>query len=331
MNYQTFERLRRLTWTRLDDLTARARRNPKSLTYEELEELTVMYRQVLHDYSLASARFPGTTVTRDLRRRVLAATHFLQRDSGSHLPSLHRFVTESFPRAMEKVAPSVGVAAVLFVAASLLGFAVTAMDPALGSYFLPQEAVAGLEHGELWTDSIFSVTPGSVMSAKIATNNLSVAITAWAGGVLGGLGAIWVLFINGLMLGSVLTLTAHYSMSASLLEFIGAHGPLEISMIIVSAGAGLHMGAAMVRSTDLPRSVEMRRAGRTGLTVLLGCLPWILILGFVEGFVSPSTDFTVIFKWTLGLMLEALFLIWACSGGLGHWNRDRAAESGEIS
>lgn len=311
MRYQAFEALRRPTWDRLAKLLGRAQRSPRSLRYDELEELAVLYRQVLHDYALARARFPGTEVARDLRRQVLEATHFLQRDSGSRLPSLHRFVVRDFPAAMARMAPSIAVAVLLFAATAIFGFALTAARPSMGTYFVGPQAVAGLEEGRLWTESIFSVTPGAVASSKIATNNLSVAMTAWGGGVLGGLGAFWVVCLNGLMLGSVLALTAHYSLAHALLEFIGAHGPLEITMILVSAGAGLHMGAAMVRATDHPRSVELRRAGRTGLIVLLGCLPWILLLGFVEGFVSPSDAVSVVAKWTLGGLLESIFLFWA--------------------
>ena len=325
MNYRAFEALRRPTWERLSRLLRRARRSPRSLSYDELEELSVVYRQVLHDYSLARARFPGSDIARDLRRRVLEATHFLQRDSGSKLPSLRGFVVHDFPAAMLRVGPAVGVAAALFLLTAIFGFALTAASPSMGTYFIGPDAVAGLEEGRLWTESIFSVTPGAVASTKIATNNLSVAMTAWGGGVLGGLGAFWVVCLNGLMLGSVLALTAHYSLAHALLEFIGAHGPLEITMILVSAGAGLHMGAAMVRATDLPRAVEMRRAGHTGLLVLLGCLPWILVLGFVEGFVSPAVDVSVIAKWTLGFLLESVFLFWA----LLHTTRPPAEGGGD--
>ncbi len=315
MRYQSFQQLRQPIWDRMQALLGQARRSPRQLSYEQLEELTVTYRQVLHDYSLASSRFPGTAVARHLRHQVLEATHFLQRDSGSHLPSLGRFVFQTFPRAMQSLWPTLVATTALFLVLALFGFALAAVEPSMGLYFVSPKVVDGLERGELWTESIFAVTPGAVASTQIATNNLSVAITAWAGGVLGGLGALWVVCLNGLMLGSVLALTAHYSMSHALLEFIGAHGPLEITMILVSAAAGLHMGAAMVRATDQPRSVALRRAGRQSLVVLMGCLPWILMLGFVEGFVSPSTLLTPTTKWGVGLLLELVFVLWCLSSG----------------
>ncbi len=313
MRYQSFQDLRRPIWDRLEGLLAEARRNPKSLSYEQLEEMAVIYRQVLHDYSLASSRFAGTAVARRLRHLVLEATHFLQRDSGARLPSLSRFVLRTFPHTIQALKPALAATTALFTVLALFGFALAAVEPTMGLYFMSPAVIDGLERGELWTESIFAVTPGAVASSQIATNNLSVAITAWAGGVLAGLGSLWVICVNGLMLGSVLALTAHYSMSHALLEFIGAHGPLEITMILVSAAAGLHMGAAMVRATDVPRSVALREAGKESLVVLMGCLPWILVLGFVEGFVSPSTLLNPVTKWGVGVLLELVFILWCLS------------------
>ena len=45
------------------------------------------------------------------------------------------------------------------------------------------------------------------------------------------------------------------------------------------------------------------------LVVLLGCVPFILLLGIVEGFISPS-DMPVQLKLLLGLSIEAVFLSW---------------------
>ena len=126
-----------------------------------------------------------------------------------------------------------------------------------------------------------------------------------------GVGAFWVLLLNGLMLGSVLALVARYSMADSLLEFIAAHGPLELSLIVVAAAAGLRVGEALVRSGELPRAEAVRLAGRDALVVLIGCLPWIVLLGLVEGFVSPNQGVDVGTKAALGVMLEGLFILMA--------------------
>ncbi|RMH15983.1 MAG: stage II sporulation protein M [Acidobacteria bacterium] len=287
----------------------RARRNPRALTYDELEGLVVHYRRLLHGQALAAARFPGTGIARRLSQLAVAGTHVLQRDALRRRMSLRSLVTRALPRAFRSVLPAVGVAAALFSVAALAGLTLTAVVPEVGSLFLGPEALAGLRRGELWTESIFAVTPGEVASSHIATNNLGVALTAWAGGALAGLGAIWIVLMNGFMLGAVLAVTWHYGMAGDLGAFIAAHGPLEISLILISAGAGLEVGRALVVAGDRPRGERLRDAARRSALVLGGCLPWFLLLGFIEGFVSPAPNVATTAKLAFGLLLETLFLL----------------------
>ncbi len=317
MDYQRFADLRASALDEFEQGLVTARRNPRQLGYRGLERLAFRYRQLLHDHALAAARFPGTAVARRLRRLVLEGTHWLQRDTGEHLPTLGGFISRTFPLACRRLLPLIGVVAALFLLAGLFGYALTAVEPALGSAFLPPEAIEGLKKGQLWTESIFAVMPGATASSLIATNNLKVALAGWAGGAVAGLGAFYVVLLNGLMLGSALATTAHYSMATPLLSFIAAHGPLEISMILMTSAAGLNVGRAMVVATDRPRSELLQAAGRDALVVLLGCMPWILLLGFVEGFLSPLPRISIGYKIALGLLLEALFIIWAWNPLLG--------------
>ncbi len=307
MDYQRFVELRAPICDEFETGLDKIRRR-RGVSYPELERLAFLYRQLLHDHALARGRFPGTALARRLRRLVLAGTHQLQRDTGEHLPSIGRFLSRTFPRAMRRLAPLILLMAGLFLVTALFGFALTSVEPALGMAFLNPGAVEDLKAGRLWTESVFAVLPGATASTMIATNNLSVALTAWAGGAAAGLGALWVVLLNGLMLGAVMATTAHYSMTPSLLEFIAAHGPLELSLIVVSAAAGLQVGRALVMASDRPRSERLRSAGRDALVVLLGCLPWILLLGFVEGFLSPHPELPAATKALLGLTLEVVFI-----------------------
>ena len=312
MEYARFVALRQETCEAFARDLGKARRGDK-LSFVELEDLSVRYRQLLHDHALARSRYPGTAMERQLKGLVLEGTLWLQRDTGEHLPSVGSFLTSVFPEAMGRLRPALAVTTSLFLLAACLGAALTAVEPSLGQTFVGQEAISGLKKGELWTESIFAVTPGAVASASIASNNISVAITGWAGGMAAGLGALYVVFMNGLMLGSVLAVTASYSMGGALFEFIAAHGPLEITLILVTTAAGLDVGRALVEAGDQPRAVRLRESGRRALVVLLGCLPFLLMLGFVESFLSPSRSIGVPVQVTLGVLLEASFLLLAFS------------------
>ena len=68
------------------------------------------------------------------------------------------------------------------------------------------------------------------------------------------------------------------------------------------------MGRALVAADDRPRTVAVREAALSSLTVLLGCLPWFVVLALVEVFISPSPTVPAGVKLTLGLALEGAFL-----------------------
>jgi uncharacterized membrane protein SpoIIM required for sporulation len=311
MDYAAFLSQRERGWTEFEERLAEAQRRPRAVSYEDLEFLAVRYRQILHDGGLAQARFPGTGAARRLSRLAVLATRYLYQDSRESGFSLTRFWTRTFPRAFRRNAPNLLAAVFLFAIGGVFGLGLAAVQPSLATTLLGPPAVDGLREGRLWTESLVHTVPPAVSSSAIARNNLSVALVGWAGGALAGIGALYILFLNGFLLGSVFGVTLHYSLADRLLEFVSAHGPLEITLILVTAAAGLRMGRALVEAADLPRREVLRTAGRDALVILGGCLPWFVPLGVVEGFVSPAAAVPAALKALLGLCLLGVFLLTA--------------------
>jgi uncharacterized membrane protein SpoIIM required for sporulation len=307
MDYARFVRLRRPVWDSFEAQLAATRDRLRGLGYGNLEEMALRYRQVLHDHALAGSRFPGTAAARRLQSLAVEGTRRLTGE-GQERPGLVHFFARTFPRAFQRHLDVTGLAVALFLLATAWGLAIATLRPALGVSMLGPKAIQGLEEGTLWTDDLVTTVPPALSSSGIATNNISVALSAWSGGILAGLIPLYVILLNGLMLGSIFGVTLHYSMAGELLEFISAHGPLEITLILVAAAAGLAIGRALVTAGDRPRALAVRDAGRDALAVLLGCLPWFVVLAVVEVFVSPSPELPVSLKVTLGLALESVFL-----------------------
>ncbi len=320
MNYERFVRLRRPVWDELDAQLGCLRRG-EAMDYRELERLALLYRQVMHDHAWARSHLPGTGVARRLAQLTVEGTHLLQGRQRSVWKSLGRFFRQTFPAAARRHLPAAGVCLALFLVAALFGFFGALIDPAVTSALLPDDALAGLEEGRLWTESLTTTMPPAMSSSAIATNNMSVALTAFALGALFGLGALWVVLLNGYMLGAVLGGTLRFAMAGELLEFVAAHGPLEITLILVAAGVGLRVGASWFLASDRPRAEVMAAAGRDGVVVILGCLPWFAVLGLVEAVVSPAPALALGLKVALGWVLLALFLAWVFSGASGEERR----------
>ncbi len=311
MDYARFLALRGPLWDRFERALPGSTRELARVDHDRLEALAADYRRILHDHALARARFPGTAASHRLARLALAGTRHLTRHAEEGPHGLRHFFRVAFPRAFRRHLPLIGLTTAMFLAVVLFALAMAVVRPGLGVGFIGPDAVDGLRNGRMWTEALTTTVPPAVSSSKIATNNLSVALTAWAGGLTAGLLSLWVVFVNGLMLGSVIGVTLHYSMAGELFEFVSAHGPLELSIILVSAAAGLVLARGMVVATDRPRSVEIQEAGRESLTLVGGALPWLVVLGLVEALISPSPDLSPALKLGVGLALEVLFLTFA--------------------
>ncbi|MEM9293367.1 MAG: stage II sporulation protein M [Acidobacteriota bacterium] len=309
MDYQRFVQQRQDRWRRFESELAELSRY--QLSFRQLEQLAFTYRQVLHDQALAATRFPGTPAHRLLRRLALSGTRALVRQERRAKGGIAHFFFRTFPATFRRALPVIGVAVALFLVSTLFGFGFTLAQPSLGLLFLGPEAVEGLAQGEMWTDALVTSIPPAASTSMIATNNVGVGITAFAGGITAGFLTTYVLVLNGIMLGSVVGITMHFSMQGRLLEFISAHGPLELSLIMICAAAGYLLARGLVTAGDEPRARRLGAAAREAGILLAGCLPWFVVLAFIETLISPQPYLSPGFKLSVGLAFEAFFLFFA--------------------
>ena len=149
------------------------------------------------------------------------------------------------------------------------------------------------------------------MATLIFTNNIQVSFLAFSGGVLVGLGTVYVLISNGLALGGVLGAAQFYGVAPLLWSFISPHGYLELTCIVIAGAAGLMLGDALLRPGLLLRREALARASRQAVELVMGAAPVLIVAGLIEGFVSPSDlaiQVKLAFGPAAGLVLYVLLL-----------------------
>ena len=162
--------------------------------------------------------------------------------------------------------------------------------------------------GKVWTDSIFGVAPASVLSFQITLNNIMVALFAFVIGALYGLGTVYILAVNGLMLGALFKFTYAHGVGDRLLNFIPAHGMVELFVICLAAGCGLHVGDALVNPGQKTRALAFREAISRATPVLLFGCAGLLVCGVIEGYISPNPAVNFATRVGIGLSWLLLFL-----------------------
>ena len=287
-NVDEFILQRRPGWDELRALIDRAGRDPRRLDAAEIERLGQLYRRVVADLALARRDFPRDQVVTYLNGLATRAYPLVYRAPAGSWRRLGRFFRDGFPRLYRESAPFVLAAFLLFGLPALAGYLVILANPPVAEQLLPAEMTALVRSGRLWTDRMGEGAGAPLFASLIATNNLQVSILAFAGGMLLGTLTVYVLILNGLLLGVVFGYTATYGLAGRLAVFVSPHGYVELTIVFIAGGAGLRLAWAVLRPGLLRRRDALALAGQKSALLILGAAPLLLLAGLIEGFVSPS-------------------------------------------
>jgi hypothetical protein len=115
--------------------------------------------------------------------------------------------------------------------------------------------------------------------------------------------------MNGMMLGGIFAFTAQYGLAQRLLEFIVAHGFVELSVIVVAGAIGVSFGEALARPGRKTRAAAFQRATMRGAKLMALCILFLIGAGLIEGYVSPNPDFSFAARLAVGLAYFVIFLL----------------------
>jgi uncharacterized membrane protein SpoIIM required for sporulation len=306
---------RRPHWNRLEQLVAASgRRSVTALTPAELQELALLYRQSASDLSTVREDPTSTQLAAYLNQLLGRAHNLIYMGRRSDKRGIWTFYKEIYPRIFRETFADTFLAFLLFFVAGIAGLLMGFADPGFSHYFLGPHMMQSIENHKMWTDSIVTVKP--LASSGILTNNMSVAFATFAAGIT-GIGTVWMMLMNGLMMGVVAVACWREGMSLPLWSFVAAHGVLELPAIFIAGGAGLGIAKGLLFPGVLPRKESLVQAGAKSVRLVLGTIPILLIAGVVEGFVSP-TSLPAGLKFLLAAALGTLLVLYLMSG----WKRE---------
>ncbi len=306
-----FVRAHRQGWERLASLAERAER--ARLPLAEVEELDRLYRRAAADLALARSRFPGSDAEGYLSQLVASAYRALYRprDRGA---ALLRLLREGIPGAVRRHLPALGVAVVLLAAGLAGGALAVALDPRAAELLVPAPVRSAVAGGRMWTGHLLSAAPGA-SGARLLHNNVTAATLAFGLGLSAGLGTALLLLLNGVLVGAVFAHVFRHAMAADLLGFVAAHGPLELSALLLAAQAGFILAGALIDPGEWPRRAALQAAGREAAPLLAAVVPALALAALLEASVSPVQAFPAAGKAAVGMGLAIALWSWLLRRG----------------
>ena len=308
MNIDELYQSRKHEWELLTALVERAQLDARRLSTADIEKLASLYRATSSDLALAKRDFPGHRLTQYLNQIVARAHAVLYQGQPLAWNNLIDFALAGFPRLFRETIIFTFAAFLMFTIPALAAGISTVSSPESAVWLLPaevQDLIPIIQDRQLWIDMPIEERPYA--SAFIMQNNIRVSILAFGSGVTGGLLTFWLLIQNGLILGGLLGLTTYYGIGFDLATFVVGHGVIELSVIFMAGGSGLMLGWALLRPGLMRRRDALAGAAQKAVRLLGGAIPWLVVAGTIEGFISPSETIPWPVKWAVGIGSGIIF------------------------
>lgn len=273
------------------------------------------YPEIARDLAIARRAAPNGPLTKYLEGVYLQLHRSLFRPPSAIVRSFRLLFTRDAAAVAYVLRWHIAAVVALFVTCAAAGAWLVSTFPELATLFASEEMIEAVQRGDLWTDNLLNVFPSSLLSVQIFTNNIVVSLFAMALGVLYGLGTIYIIGMNGFMLGGVFAFTAQHGIADRLFQFVVAHGFVELSVVCIAGAVGASLGESLARPGELSRGAAFQAAVSRGMQLMAVCLVFLVGAGLIEGFVSPDPRVPLGLRLAIGLGYLALFLL-VLSGAL---------------
>lgn len=290
-------------WERIDDEAV-----SEITTADDLADNLV---EIADDLSYARTFYKGSQLVRYLNeiasRYFIDLTKYKKSDKNSFL----FFWKEELPLIMYKRRREMLLSLLALLLGALIGIVSQHQENDFTYLILGEEYMektkANIASGDPM--AVYKQMDETTMFAAIAVNNIRVSFYAFIFGIFLSVGSIYVLFINGVMLG----VFQYFFFQQGLLKVsalaIWLHGTLEISAIVIAGGAGIVLGNSILFPGTFKRTQSLRKGGIDAVKIILGLIPVFVVAAFIEGFLTRLTEMPHYFNVTI-ITLSALLIVW---------------------
>ncbi len=281
-------------------------------------EMPRRYRRVCQSLALAADRQYSPALVDRLNRLALRGHHALYENRRRETQRVLEFLAAGFPALVRREWRLVLAASLLFFG-PLVGLAAALqVFPEFVHYLLRPEQIAGVH--EMYDPAarrlgMREADTNLMMFGFYVWNNVGIGFQTFAGGLLAGVGSIWFLGSNGLVLGAVAGYLTQIGYVETFWSFVAGHSSWELIAIALSGAAGLRLGLAVIAPGRLTRKAALVAAARPAVQIMYGAALLFLVAAFVEAFWSPLTGVPFEVKLGVGAAGWALLLAYFALAG----------------
>ena len=280
---------RRTNWRELEELCAAlGRRWRRRMPAATVARFSALYRAACADLALADAyQLPPGTI------------HYLHQLVGRAHNQLYRsrsFNTRTWFHELLVLVPQrlwadncLRLALVIFWGVLLLAAAMAYTTPGFAEELVGKAALMELEDNFSQAPTGRPAHLGGAMGGFYIYNNPGIGLQCFCWGLLGGVGGLYVTVVNAERLGAMFGFMARSPQADNFYQFVTAHGPLELTAVVLCAAAGMRLGFSLIDTRGYTRIASLRRAARVVTPTVFAAILMFVVAAGIEAFVSPSS------------------------------------------
>ncbi len=309
---------RESTWRELDNLLAKLDSEPlRRANASEVLRLGELYRSACTDLMLAEAHdMPRDTVDY-LHGLVGRAHNAVYRGTGFRFSDWGAVLFGEVPRRLRSD-PALRLAALVFWGGFLLCGLLAAGRPGFTEKIIGEAFVSQMD--EMYARPLDAERKEGVsrndtaMAGFYIQHNTTIGLQCFAWGLFFGLGSLYELISNGIILGTVFGHMAAGPNARNFYVFVTAHGPFELTAIVFSGAAGLRLGWGLIDTQGQSRIDSLRREAVRSLPIVGAAVLLFILAAFLEGFVSASS-IPYPYKAGIAVASASLLILYMALGG----------------
>lgn len=282
---------------------------------DQLSRFPRDYRTVCQHLAIAKSRRYAAGLTNKLNRLVQQGYQAIYGENIKTQGAFLHFIFFGFPATLRANATYVWAAIALFLVPALLMFIACLMNDQMIYSIMDAGSVRGMEG--MYDPSLRKLgrerqsDSDLMMFGFYIYNNIGISFRCFATGVLLGLGSIFFIGYNGLILGGVFGHLTALGYSETFYPFVIGHGAFELTAIVFSGAAGLKIGYALLAPGENTRLKSLQYAAADAIKIIYGSTLMLLIAAFIEAFWSSSSTLPIAVKLGVGALLW-FFVIYYC-------------------
>jgi uncharacterized membrane protein SpoIIM required for sporulation len=275
------------SWRELDALLQKLSARPmRRAATSDVLRLGELYRSACTDLMLAEAHDLPRDIVMYLHGLVGRAHNAVYRGTGFRFNDWGVALFGEVPRQLRGDS-AFRIAMLTFWGAFLICALLAAGRPDFARNLLGEAKVDQLD--DMYARADMSQRNDTTMAGFYINHNTAIGLQCFAWGLTFGIGSLYVLLSNGIQLGTMFGHMATSPDAVKFFTFVTAHGPFELTAIVLAGTAGLRMGWGLIDTKGQSRLGSLKREATRALPILGASVVLFILAAFLEGFVSASS------------------------------------------